>query len=134
MQREGGLRGNLARPDRRRFGQMTDGGLRIGLAGAGHFGRYHALKVAASTRAHLVGVFDRDTERAKTVGWEAGAPAMEFAALLDAIDALIVAAPAEAHHSLTIAALRAGKHVLVEKPIAATLEQADELASLASAR
>jgi predicted dehydrogenase len=105
--------------------------LRVGIAGAGHFGRYHALKVAASDRARLVGIYDPDTERAKTVGWEAGAPDMAFEALLPAIDALIIAAPAEAHHALACAALRAGKHVLVEKPIAATLEQADELAALA---
>jgi predicted dehydrogenase len=110
---------------------MSPARLRVGLAGAGHFGRYHALKVAASTRAHLVGVFDPDTERAKTVGWEAAAPEMAFEPLLNAIDALIVAAPAEVHHSLAAAALRAGKHVMVEKPIAATLEQADELAALA---
>ncbi len=113
---------------------MTATRLRIGIAGAGHFGRYHALKVAASARARLVGVFDPDTERAKTVGWEAGAPEMAFEPLLAGIDALIVAAPAEAHHALAAAALRAGKHVLVEKPIAATLEQADELAALATER
>jgi predicted dehydrogenase len=111
---------------------MTAPRLRIGLAGAGHFGRYHALKVAASDRARLVGIFDPDTERARTVGWEAGAPDMEFVPLLAAIDALIVAAPAEAHHELAAAALRAGKHVLVEKPIASTLRQADELAALAT--
>ncbi len=104
--------------------------LRIGIAGAGHFGRYHALKVAASARARLVGIYDPDTERAKTVGWEAGAPDMDFEALLPAIDALIVAAPAEAHHGLAAAALRAGKHVLVEKPVASTLAQADELGAL----
>ena len=44
---------------------------------------------------------------------------------------MIIAAPAEAHHALAAAALRAGKHVLVEKPIAADLAQADELAALA---
>jgi predicted dehydrogenase len=108
--------------------------LRIGIAGAGHFGRYHALKVAASDRAELVGVHDRHVERAKTVGWEAGAPDMDFATLLGACDAMIVAAPAEAHHALAAAALRAGKHVLVEKPIAASLAQADELAALAMER
>ena len=52
--------------------------LRIGIAGVGHFGRYHALKVAASERAALVGVFDPDAERAKTVGWESGAPALDL--------------------------------------------------------
>jgi predicted dehydrogenase len=108
--------------------------LRIGIAGAGHFGRYHALKVAASERAELVGIHDPDEERAKTVGWEAGAPSMGFAPLLAACDALVVAAPAEVHHALAAAALRAGRHVLVEKPIAATLAQADELAALAAER
>ncbi|HUZ62839.1 MAG TPA: Gfo/Idh/MocA family oxidoreductase [Acetobacteraceae bacterium] len=113
---------------------MADGGLRIGLAGAGHFGRYHALKVAASPRAQLAGVFDTDAERARTVGWEAGAPAMGFDALVAASDALIIAAPAEAHHDLAAAALGAGRHVLIEKPIASTLGQADALARLAADR
>jgi predicted dehydrogenase len=108
--------------------------LRIGIAGAGHFGRYHALKVAASDRAQLAGIYDIDSERAKTVGWEAGAPDMAFDALLPAIDALIVAAPADAHYKLAAAALLAGKHVLVEKPIAASLAQAEEMESLARTR
>ena len=110
---------------------MSANKLRIGVAGVGHFGRYHALKVMASERAVLAGVFDPDAERAKTVGWEAGAPDMDFASLLGASDALVIAAPAEVHHALGVAALRAGKHVLMEKPIAATLAQADELAAFA---
>ena len=109
------------------------GPLRVGIAGAGHFGRYHALKAAASDRVQLAGIYDPDTERAKTVGWEAGAPDMPFESLLTNIDALIVAAPAEVHHPLAAAALRAGKHVLVEKPVAATLAQADDLSRLAAA-
>jgi predicted dehydrogenase len=113
---------------------MVTSRLRIGVAGVGHFGRYHALKVAASKRATLVGVHDPDTERAKAIGWEVGAPDLGFDALLAAADALIIAAPAEAHHALAAAALRAGKHVLVEKPIAATLAEADDLAALAAAR
>jgi predicted dehydrogenase len=59
---------------------------------------------------------------------------MGLADLLAACDALIIAAPAAAHHALAAQALRAGKHVLVEKPIAATLAQADELAALAAER
>ena len=81
-----------------------------------------------------MGVYDTHAERAKTIGWEAGAPDMGLADLLAACDALIVAAPAAAHHALAADALRAGKHVLVEKPIAATLAQADELAALAAER
>jgi predicted dehydrogenase len=113
---------------------MVTSRLRIGVAGVGHFGRYHALKVAASERATLVGVYDPHEERAKTIGWEVGAPHLDFDALIAASDALIIAAPAEAHHALGAAALRAGKHVLVEKPMAATLAEADDLAALAAER
>ena len=108
--------------------------LRIGVAGAGHFGRFHTLKVAASQRATLSGVYDRDPVRAAIVAKEVGACALGFSELLAASDAIIVAAPAEAHFELAGAALRAGKHVLVEKPIAATLEEADALAALAAER
>lgn len=109
------------------------GPVRVGVAGVGHFGRYHALKVAASGRAMLAGVYDADPARAAAVAQEVGVPALDFKALLAACDALIVAAPAEAHHALATAALQAGRHVLVEKPIASTLEQADALAALATA-
>jgi predicted dehydrogenase len=112
---------------------MSDSKLRIGIVGAGHFGRYHALKVAGSDRTLLSGIHDPDLERAKTVGWEAGAKEMRFDELLAASDAVIVAAPAEVHYELAAQALRAGKHVLVEKPIAATLAQADALGALAQA-
>ena len=108
--------------------------LRLGIAGTGHFGRYHALKVAACARAKLMGVFDPDLERAKTVGWEAGVKEIDFPEMLGLVDAIIIAAPAEAHYQLAMQALQAGKHVLVEKPIASTLQQADEMAAAAKAR
>ena len=110
------------------------GPLRIGVIGAGHFGRYHALKLAAGGRAVLSGVHDHNADRAKAVAWEAGAPVLDLAALLAASDAVVVAAPAAAHHALAAAALTAGRHVLVEKPIAATLAEADALAALAAER
>jgi len=113
---------------------MAGDRLRIGVTGAGYFGRFHALKAAAEPRAVLAGVHDPDRMRAGAVGEEAGAPAMDFDEMLEGCEAVIVAAPADAHHALAMAALGAGKHVLVEKPIAATLAQADELATLAAAR
>ena len=109
-------------------------GLRIGVVGAGHFGRFHALKAAAASRVTLAGVHDRDPARAAVVGKEAGAPPLDWPALLAACDALIIATPAETHFPLAAEALQAGLHVLVEKPIAATLAEADALAALAVAR
>jgi predicted dehydrogenase len=109
--------------------------LRIGVIGAGHFGRFHALKIAGAPRAVLAGVSDLDAARAKNLGQEAGgAPGLALGALLDASDAVVVAAPADAHFDIAEAALLAGKHVLVEKPLAATLGQADRLAALAGER
>ncbi len=107
--------------------------LRVGLIGAGHFGRFHALKLREATRATLVGVFDHDPVRAHLVASEAQSVTLTREALLAASDAVIIAAPAEAHFALAAEALRAGKHVLVEKPIAATLDEADQLAALARA-
>ncbi|MBV9784040.1 MAG: Gfo/Idh/MocA family oxidoreductase [Acidisphaera sp.] len=108
--------------------------LRVGVIGTGHFGRFHALKLAKSSRAVLAGVHDADAGRAQAVAREAGTRPLELEALLAACDAVVIAAPAEAHHALAEAALLAGRHVLVEKPMAATLAQADALAALAAQR
>ena len=110
---------------------MVDKVLRMGVAGAGHFGRFHTQKIAANPRAALSGVYDRDPARAAAVAAELGTVPLDFAALLAMSDAIVVAAPAEAHFLLASQALIAGKHVLVEKPIAATLAEADTLAALA---
>jgi predicted dehydrogenase len=108
--------------------------LQVGVIGAGHFGRFHALKIAGSARAVLAGVADLDPARAALVAGEAGAEALPLADLLGRAQAVVIAAPADAHFDLAAQALRAGCHVLVEKPLAATLAQADELAGLAAAR
>ena len=110
----------------------TPGRLRVGVVGAGHFGRFHALKVAGSARATLAGIADLDPERARVLAREARTVALAWPDLLEAADAVVVAAPAEAHFQLASDALRAGRHVLVEKPIAATLAEADALAGLAA--
>jgi len=106
--------------------------LRLGILGAGHFGRFHALKAAKAPRLDLVGLHDADPARAAAVAGEAGCPALPAEAVIAAADAVIVAAPTAHHHALAMAALSAGRHVLVEKPVAATLAQAD--AMIAAAR
>jgi len=104
--------------------------LRIGVIGAGHFGRFHAQKVAGNPRAVLTSVHDIDPARAAAVAADTRSRVLDLPALLDASDAVVIAAPAEAHHALTRQALLAGRHVLVEKPMAATLAEADDLAAL----
>jgi predicted dehydrogenase len=116
------------------MGGMAERRLRIGVIGAGHFGRFHTLKVAAATRAELVGLHDPDPTRAALVANEAGCPVLSLEALLAASEAVIVASPADTHFDAASLALAAGRHVLVEKPIAATLAQADALAELSAAR
>ncbi len=107
--------------------------LRIGVIGAGYFGRFHAQKVAANPRAVLSGVYDADPARAALVAGEVGGkPAGSVENLIADSDAVVIAAPAEAHFEIARMALEAGRHVLVEKPIAATLEQADALIEIAT--
>ncbi len=108
--------------------------LRVGVAGAGYFGRIHATKVAKSARATLSGIFDADPARAAAIAAETGSAPRGWEELLAGSDAVVVAAPAEVHFDLAGAALRAGRHVLVEKPIAATLAQAEALGALAAER
>jgi predicted dehydrogenase len=113
---------------------MDERRLRIGVVGAGHFGRFHALKVAAGARAQLTGVYDPDPARAAVVAAECGCPALSLDELIAASEAVIVAAPAEAHFDVALRAIEAGRHLLVEKPITATLAQADALAAAAASR
>lgn len=108
--------------------------LALGILGAGHFGRFHALKAAANPRIRLVGLHDADPARAAAVAAEAGTAPMEAAAVIAAAQALVVAAPTRFHHDLARAAIEAGRHVFVEKPITATLAEADALIGLATAR
>jgi len=106
--------------------------LRIGVAGVGHFGRFHALKLAKF--GVLAGLADASAERAAVVAAECESRCLPLAALIEASDAVVVAAPTAHHFALAEQVLRAGRHVFIEKPIAATLAEADALVALAEAQ
>jgi len=106
--------------------------LRLGIVGAGHMGRFHAEKVALRARAEddvrLEWVVDLDREKARRVAEPHGARAAgALAEALDSVDALVVAVPTVEHAAVVEAALAADRDVLVEKPIAATVEEAERL-------
>lgn len=109
--------------------------IRCAVFGAGHFGRYHAQKYAKLPGAELVAVVDADRARAEKLAAEVGTRAeTDIAAVLGRIDCASVAVPTQAHHAVAARLLEAGVHVLVEKPIAETLAQADALIALAAAK
>ena len=109
--------------------------LKVGVAGAGVFGNYHAQKAAASARADLVGVFDLDQARADKVANTFGAVGMtDYAAFLKVCDAVVIAVPATYHEMLARQAVEAHCHVLVEKPLALSGVAARDLADEAAAR
>ncbi|MGA0600350.1 Gfo/Idh/MocA family protein [Caulobacter sp. KR2-114] len=109
--------------------------LRVGVVGAGVFGGYHAAKYAAMPGVVLAGVFDPHPERAEALATRRGGAAFDsLEALLEASDAVSIASPASAHAGAALAALRAGRHVYVEKPIATDLADADAILGEAARR
>ncbi len=106
--------------------------VRIGVVGAGSLGYHHVRILRDLPGARLMGFYDRSADRAATVSAELGVPAMaSLTDLLDVTDAVTIVVPTSAHHAVAKSALERGKHVLIEKPIAVTLEEADELLELA---
>ncbi len=109
--------------------------LKVGIAGAGVFGNYHAQKAAASARAEFVGIYDIDAARATRVAEPFGAPGFgDYQDFLKRCDAIVVAVPATYHEALVREAVDAHCHVLVEKPLALSATAARELADEAAAR
>ncbi len=108
--------------------------LRIGVLGAGYFGRFHLLKLARAPGVRLVGLHDADPARASLVAAEAGCTVLGPEALIAASDAVVIATPTRFHAALATWALEAGRHVFVEKPIAASTAEAEALVALAAAR
>lgn len=111
--------------------------LRIGLAGCGIISGAHLDGYAAlSDQAEVVAVADRDVERARQAAAKAGA-ARVYAGFEELIadpelDAVDLCLPHHLHRPATLAALAAGKHVLCQKPIATTLEDADAMIAAAA--
>ena len=111
---------------------MSAARLPVGVAGVGSLGSHHARLYASLPDARLVGVYDPVEARAAEIATRYGTRAYpSLDALLADAEAVSVVVPTPAHHEVGLAALARGRHVLMEKPIAATLEEAQALVDAA---
>jgi predicted dehydrogenase len=109
--------------------------LRAAVVGVGYFGSRHVDKWAALEDVELAYVVDRDAELARKIARKFGAAAAtDPAEIAGKVDVASVAVPTEHHHAVASRLLDAGIHVLVEKPLTRTLEEADRLVAAAEAR
>ena len=107
--------------------------LRVGVIGVGYLGRFHADKYAALPETSLVGVADLTWERSREVARALNTEAFaDYRLLFPQVEAVSVAVNTPDHYLVVREALEAGLHVLVEKPITATVTEADDLLRLAA--
>jgi len=109
--------------------------LRTAVIGVGHLGQHHArihATLAAEGRARFVSVCDLEAERARATAeqWHV-ASTTDWQSLMGKVDAVSLAVPTESHGAVACPLLEAGIHVLVEKPISRTLEEADQMIAAA---
>ncbi len=108
---------------------------RVGVLGVGSLGFHHARILREVPGAEMVGVYDASPDRTAAVAAELGVPGFASQAeLLAAVDAAVVAVPTTAHAEVALAALDAGVHLLIEKPIASTLDEANAIVAAAEAK
>ena len=113
---------------------MTQPAFRAAVVGVGHLGRHHARILGASPDVDLVGVVDVDQDRARTVAADAGTVAVpDMTAIEPPVDGVVVSVPTEDHVRVGLPLLEAGIAVLVEKPIATSIAEADRLIAAAAA-
>ena len=108
--------------------------LRTAVVGTGYLGRFHAQKYRDLADSHLIAIADVDVSRAQQVADEVGATAVhDHRELIGKVDAVSVASPTLTHFAVAKDLLEAGIHVLVEKPMTSTVEQAQTLIDAAAA-
>src|SRR5437016_2170574 len=104
------------------------GRLRTAVIGVGHLGKEHARILAALPEVELVGVADVNAEQAQNVARRVGCRAYStYRPLLQLADAAVIAVPTTYHHAVASEFLRSGIALLIEKPLAASLDEAEKL-------
>ncbi len=108
---------------------------KIGVVGVGYLGSLHTRVLFEIDGSHLIGVYDIDREKAESIAGRYHITAFSsLDELLDNVDAVICAVPTTEHYNVGMKILERGKHLLIEKPIAETVEQASEMVNRARNR
>ncbi|WP_197064927.1 Gfo/Idh/MocA family protein [Leptolyngbya sp. KIOST-1] len=108
--------------------------IRVGVIGVGNMGQHHTRVLSRFKDVELVGVSDVNVERGlDTAGKYRIRFFEDYQELLKHVDAVCVAVPTRLHHSVGMACLQAGVHILIEKPIAASIAEAESLVNAAAA-
>ncbi|MFN7497853.1 MAG: Gfo/Idh/MocA family protein [Hyphomonadaceae bacterium] len=108
--------------------------LKVGLIGAGVAGERHAAALRVTLGANLLGLYEPDVRRSEGLCARFGIEPSSLETLLEQADAVIIAAPAGTHGRLSLQALAQGCHVLVERPIATSRDEAQQMVAEARAK
>lgn len=107
--------------------------LNVGVVGTGHLGKLHIKMFRDIENCNLVGVHDSNTEQAKLASDKFSVKVFDsLESLLENVNAISIAATTSAHYELAKECLQAGKHLFIEKPITATIPEAEEIVDLAN--
>jgi predicted dehydrogenase len=107
--------------------------VRVGVIGVGHLGQHHARILSGLEGASLAAVADIDADRAARVAAASGTKALtDWRDMIGSVDAVTIAVPTIAHAEVAVGCIEAGLSVLVEKPIAASLAEADRIVEAAA--
>ena len=113
---------------------MSNTTLKAAVVGTGHLGRHHTRILSQLPGIDFIGAYDANPEQLEAVTTEHGVPALPSAEAACEADAVVVATPTVNHRDTAGTLLEHGCHVLVEKPITATLDEAAELIAMAEER
>jgi len=106
--------------------------LKVGVLGAGHLGKIHLRLLNQSQKYELVGFYDPNSENADKVAHEFGYQKFDtISSLIAAVDVVDIVTPTLSHYDCAIEVINAGKHLFIEKPIANTVAEAEEIMLLA---
>ena len=106
--------------------------LKVGVLGAGHLGKIHLRLLNQSLKYELVGFYDPSKENAEKVSAEFGYKSFDtISDLIAAVDVVDIVTPTLSHYHCAVDAIKAGKHIFLEKPISNTVEEAEHIIQLA---